>query len=58
MVNSQLKKIRAGAMENWGLVTFRDSYVLNDSQKLSITGMDVAVASVIIHELAHQVGIL
>ncbi|KAJ8968398.1 hypothetical protein NQ317_007791 [Molorchus minor] len=43
----------AGAMENWGLITYREAYLLYDpdvSSKMSQHG----VASVIAHELAHQ----
>lgn len=43
----------AGAMENWGLVTYRESMLLVDSEK-STTATKQAVASVIAHELAHQ----
>jgi puromycin-sensitive aminopeptidase len=43
----------AGAMENWGLVTYRERILLVDSQKSS-TATKQHVASVIAHELAHQ----
>lgn len=46
----------AGAMENWGLITFRETSLLvgKDSSPLE----EQVVASVIAHELAHQVSSL
>lgn len=43
----------AGAMENWGLITFRETALLvcNQSSLMDKQG----VAAVIAHELAHQV---
>jgi len=43
----------AGAMENWGLITFRETTLLvgNNSSPLD----KQLVTSVIAHELAHQV---
>lgn len=43
----------AGAMENWGLVTYRESYLLYSPEQSS-TSNQQAVASVVAHELAHQ----
>ena len=43
-----------GAMENWGLVTYRDVYILYDD-KNSNTASKMAVCSIIAHELAHMV---
>lgn len=43
----------AGAMENWGLVTYRESYLLYDPAKSSLYSEE-SIASVISHELAHQ----
>ena len=40
------------AMENWGLVTYREVYLLIDS-KVSSTRMKMNVALVVAHELAH-----
>jgi len=42
-----------GAMEEWGLVMFRSSYLVYDEQFCS-TGVKLAVTKVIAHELAHQ----
>lgn len=43
----------AGAMENWGLITYREAYLLYDPKISSKTNQH-GVASVIAHELAHQ----
>ena len=43
----------AGAMENWGAVTYRESTILIDAEKSSV-GNRQWVALVIAHELAHQ----
>lgn len=46
----------AGAMENWGLITFRETSLLVDKQSSPLEKQ--VVASVIAHELAHQVSAL
>ncbi|KAK6617705.1 hypothetical protein RUM44_005293 [Polyplax serrata] len=43
----------SGAMENWGLITYREVALLYDS-KISTASSQVYVASVVAHELAHQ----
>ncbi|XP_065566563.1 glutamyl aminopeptidase-like isoform X2 [Artemia franciscana] len=43
----------AGAMENWGLVTYREAAILVDPEQTS-TKSQQYVAIVIAHELAHQ----
>jgi tricorn protease interacting factor F2/3 len=43
----------AGAMENWGAITFRESILLYDP-KTSSTNTKQLIAEVISHELAHQ----
>ncbi|KAL5285219.1 ENPEP.2 family protein [Megaselia abdita] len=43
----------SGAMENWGLVTFRESALLYD-EKMSASSNKQRVATVIAHELAHS----
>ncbi|KAF7268819.1 hypothetical protein GWI33_018165 [Rhynchophorus ferrugineus] len=43
----------AGAMENWGLITYREAYLLYDPEVSSKVSQH-RVASVIAHELAHQ----
>ncbi len=43
----------AGAMENWGLITYRESALLY-SPAFSSVFSKTYVASVISHELAHQ----
>lgn len=43
----------AGAMENWGLITYRETALLYDP-KFSSLGNKKRIASVIAHELAHQ----
>jgi len=42
-----------GAMENWGLVTFGESFLLVDEQETSAEAYRRA-STVIVHELAHQ----
>ncbi|WP_281829437.1 MULTISPECIES: M1 family metallopeptidase [Lactobacillus] len=48
-----LPDFSAGAMENWGLVTYREAYLLLDPDNTSLE-MKKLVATVITHELAHQ----
>jgi len=43
----------AGAMENWGLITYRETALLYDPEVSSV-GYKSRVASVVSHELAHQ----
>jgi hypothetical protein len=51
-----LPDFNAGAMENWGLVTYRENSLLFDPQSSSI-GNKERVVTVIAHELAHQVAL-
>ncbi|KAF1591604.1 Aminopeptidase Ey, partial [Eudyptes moseleyi] len=48
-----LPDFNAGAMENWGLVTYRENSLLFDNTYSSI-GNKERVVTVIAHELAHQ----
>lgn len=48
-----LPDFSAGAMENWGLVTYREVYLTLDPDNTSLD-MKQLVATVIAHELAHQ----
>lgn len=48
-----ISDFKAGAMENWGLVTFRDVYILYDREKSSLISQEW-VATVVVHELSHQ----
>jgi len=48
-----LPDFAAGAMENLGLITFRETYVLIDPQRSTQAECE-AVAAVIAHELAHM----
>nr|XP_013813041.1 PREDICTED: aminopeptidase N [Apteryx mantelli mantelli] len=48
-----LPDFNAGAMENWGLVTYRENSLLYDNVYSSI-GNKERVVTVIAHELAHQ----
>lgn len=43
----------AGAMENWGLITYRETALLYDEKKSSVNNKE-RVCEVIAHELAHQ----
>lgn len=43
----------AGAMENWGLITYRETALLYD-EKVTSQAFQHSIASVIAHELAHQ----
>lgn len=43
----------AGAMENWGLITYREALLLYDPNVTSSSHKS-SIASVIAHELAHQ----
>ncbi|QZN93003.1 M1 family metallopeptidase [Limosilactobacillus panis] len=48
-----LPDFSAGAMENWGLVTYREAYLLLNPDNTALD-MKQLVATVITHELAHQ----
>ncbi|MCJ8734507.1 hypothetical protein PDJAM_G00236430 [Pangasius djambal] len=48
-----LPDFNAGAMENWGLITYRETALLYDSE-VSSNGNKERVASIIAHELAHM----
>lgn len=48
-----LPDFSAGAMENWGMVTYREAYLLVDPDNTELS-MKQVVATVIAHELAHQ----
>ena len=48
-----LPDFSAGAMENWGLVTYREAYLLLDADNTTLE-MKKLVATVVTHELAHQ----
>jgi len=48
-----LPDFSSGAMENWGLVTYRETALLADPNTTGISGRQM-IATVIAHELAHQ----
>ncbi|NLR31629.1 M1 family metallopeptidase [Levilactobacillus tujiorum] len=48
-----LPDFSAGAMENWGLVTYREAYLLIDPDNTAFD-LKLRVATVVAHELAHQ----
>jgi aminopeptidase N len=48
-----LPDFAAGAMENWGLITYREMALLADPKTTSIASRQY-IATVIAHELAHQ----
>ncbi|XP_062708639.1 puromycin-sensitive aminopeptidase isoform X3 [Aedes albopictus] len=43
----------AGAMENWGLITYRETFVLVDSENTSLIRKQ-SIALTVAHEIAHQ----
>ena len=51
--NVALPDFSSGAMENWGLVTYRESALLAEPSTTSISGKHY-IATVIAHELSHQ----
>jgi aminopeptidase N len=51
---ASIPDFRFGAMENWGLVTFREMYLLYDKDE-STTSNKMTICSIIAHELAHMV---
>uniref|UniRef100_A0A8C6ZU68 Leucyl and cystinyl aminopeptidase n=1 Tax=Nothoprocta perdicaria TaxID=30464 RepID=A0A8C6ZU68_NOTPE len=61
LINYPLEKLdlvaipdfQAGAMENWGLITFRETTLLYDNQASSARDKKL-ITAVIAHELAHQ----
>lgn len=49
-------KFDAGAMENWGLILYREEYLSYNKYTIDTNRLEFIVA-VISHELAHMVGI-
>lgn len=49
-----LPQFVSGAMENWGLITYREKFILSDTNKFSVRDLQ-KIASVIAHELSHMV---
>lgn len=49
-----LPDFNAGAMENWGLITYRETALLYD-EKYSSNSNKERIATIIAHELAHMV---
>lgn len=48
-----LPDFSAGAMENWGIITYREAYLLLDPDNTTLETKQ-RIATVIAHELAHQ----
>lgn len=48
-----LPDFSSGAMENWGLVTYREIALLADPKTISVSGKQY-IAMVVAHELSHQ----
>ena len=48
-----LPDFSSGAMENWGLITYRETALLVDPRNTTVSGKQY-VATVIAHELSHQ----
>ena len=46
----------SGAMEHWGLITYRETSLLYDPEQVSAKGKE-RVAQVVAHELVHNVRI-
>jgi len=44
---------KSGAMENWGLITYREARLLRGKKTTSIQSL-MTVAKTVAHELAHQ----
>lgn len=49
-----LPDFNAGAMENWGLITYRETALLYDKEFSSNSNKE-RIATIIAHELAHMV---
>lgn len=49
-----LPDLKPAAMENWGLITYQEGVLLYDKEVSSWT-LKETIASMISHELAHQV---
>lgn len=49
-----ITEFAAGAMENWGLVTYRESCLLMEDAATAEVSHKQRVAMVVCHELAHQ----
>jgi glutamyl aminopeptidase len=47
----------SGAMEHWGLITYREVNMLYDEKEASSANLQ-RVATVIAHEISHQVCVL
>uniref|UniRef100_A0A182K988 Uncharacterized protein n=1 Tax=Anopheles christyi TaxID=43041 RepID=A0A182K988_9DIPT len=43
-----------GAMENWGLITFREDYLIFEGEKETTASAKQKIASVVTHELVHM----
>src|SRR5699024_1336039 len=48
-----LPDLSSGAMENWGLITYREVLLLADPERTGISGKH-SIATVVSHERAHQ----
>jgi aminopeptidase N len=48
-----LPDFSVGAMENWGLITYRETCLLSDPTTSSLSGRQL-ISEVILHELSHQ----
>jgi len=51
-----IPEFTSGAMENWGLVTYRETTLLYDKDVSSPSDQQ-RVATIVAHELAHMVGV-
>ncbi|CAG4917333.1 unnamed protein product [Colias eurytheme] len=53
MTQASIPDFSAGAMENWGLLTYREAYLMYDAEQTS-DNMKQIIAYILSHEIAHM----